>query len=247
MVKFEFKEKYTVGDLIKIMAVLRGEGGCPWDAVQTHSSIKMDLIEEAYEAYDAVIQDSADMLKEELGDLLLQVVFHSRIEEERGSFDFSDVADEICKKLIVRHPHVFGDVKVNDADEVLKNWDSIKKDTKEQKTYGETLEAVPKVFPALMRSAKLGKRAFRAGVEDNEETIETALPNLLKSIHGADADTLSAVLFYTANLLRLKGIDPEEALNSFNERFIKNFCKAENNNALKGKNLYTLSIDQSAE
>ena len=247
MVKFEFREKYTVYDLIKIMAVLRGEGGCPWDAVQTHSSIKMDLIEEAYEAYDAVIQDSADMLKEELGDLLLQVVFHSRIEEERGGFDFSDVADEICKKLIVRHPHVFGDVKVNDADEVLKNWDSIKKDTKEQKTYGETLEAVPKVFPALMRSAKLGKRAFRAGVEDNEETIETALADLLKGIHGADTDTLSAVLFYTANLLRLKGIDPEEALNSFNERFIKNFCTAENNNALKGKNLYTLSIDQSAE
>lgn len=247
MVKFEFKDKYTLDDLLKIMSILRGEGGCPWDAVQTHSSIKMDLIEEAYEAYDAVIQNSSEMLREELGDLLLQVVFHSRIEEEFGSFDFSDVADEICKKLIVRHPHVFGNVKVNDANDVLKNWDSIKKETKEQKTYGDTLKAVPKVFPALMRSAKLGKRACRAGVDDSGEALKSALSQSLKNTDEADIDTLSAVLFYTANLIRLKGTDPEEALNIFNQRFIENFCKAENNDELKGKNLYTLSIDQSAD
>ena len=247
MVEFEFKEKYNVDDLLKIMSILRGEGGCPWDAVQTHSSIKIDLLEEAYEAYDAITQNSAEMLREELGDLLLQVVFHSRIEEELGSFDFSDVADEICKKLIVRHPHVFSDTKVKDADEVLKNWDSIKKQTKEQKSFSETLLAVPEVFPSLMRAAKLGKRAFRAGVDDSEQVLLTALKELMSDIDKSDTKALSAVLFYTANLLRIKGVDPEEALKDFNDSFIQNFIKAENNDALKGKNLYTLSMDKPSD
>lgn len=244
MVDFQFKERYSLDDLLKIMKILRSENGCPWDAVQTHSSIKSDIIEEAYEAYEAIVLESKEMLKEELGDLLLQVVFHSRIEEENGGFDFSDVANDICQKLIVRHPHVFGDIKVNDADEVLKNWDHIKKETKEQKTYGDTLKAVPKVFPALMRAEKLGKRASRASVEESEEICISALSNACKSLENADDGTIGEILFYTANLARLKGIKPEDALQAFNERFIQKFVSAENNNELGGKNLYTLSIDQ---
>ncbi len=243
MVDFQFKDRYSLDDLLKIMEILRSENGCPWDAVQTHSSIKADIIEEAYEAYEAIVLDSEEMLKEELGDLLLQVVFHSRIEEESGGFDFSDVANDICQKLIIRHPHVFGDVKVNGADDVLKNWDHIKKETKEQKTYGDTLKAVPKVFPALMRAEKLGKRASRASVEESEEICLTAVSNACKNLANADDNTIGEVLFYVANLARVKGIKPEDALQGFNERFIKKFVTAENNNELGGKNLYTLSID----
>lgn len=243
MVDFQFKDRYSLDDLLKIMEILRSKDGCPWDAVQTHSSIKADIIEEAYEAYEAIVLDSEEMLKEELGDLLLQVVFHSRIEEESGGFDFSDVANDICQKLIVRHPHVFGDVKVNNADDVLKNWDHIKKETKEQKTYGDTLKAVPKVFPALMRAEKLGKRASRASVHESEEVCLTAIQNACKNLANADDNAIGEVLFYVANLARLRGIKPEDALQEFNERFIKKFVEAENNNELGGKNLYTLSID----
>lgn len=243
MVDFQFKDMYSLDDLLKIMQILRSKDGCPWDAVQTHSSIKSDIIEEAYEAYEAIVLKREDMLKEELGDLLLQVVFHSRIEEENGGFDFFDVVNDICQKLIIRHPHVFGDIKVDDADEVLKNWDQIKKKTKEQKTYGDTLKAVPKVFPALMRAEKLGKRASRASVAESEEICIEAVSNACKDLSNAEENAIGEILFYAANLARLKGIKPEDALQGFNDRFIKNFVSAENNNELKGKNLYTLSID----
>lgn len=243
MVDFQFKDRYSLDDLLKIMQILRSKDGCPWDAVQTHSSIKSDIIEEAYEAYEAIVLKREDMLKEELGDLLLQVVFHSRIEEENGGFDFFDVVNDICQKLIIRHPHVFGDIKVDDADEVLKNWDQIKKKTKEQKTYGDTLKAVPKVFPALMRAEKLGKRASRASVAESEEICIEAVLNACKDLSNAEENAIGEILFYAANLARLKGIKPEDALQGFNDRFIKNFVSAENNNELKGKNLYTLSID----
>ncbi|MCD8328246.1 MAG: nucleoside triphosphate pyrophosphohydrolase [Ruminococcus sp.] len=247
MIDFQFKDRYTIDDLLKIMEILRSEDGCPWDKVQTHSSIKADLIEEAYEAYEAVDLDSSDMLREELGDLLLQVVFHSRIEEENGGFDFSDVANDICQKLIVRHPHVFGDVKVNGADDVLKNWDHIKKETKEQKTYGDTLKAVPKVFPALLRAEKLGKRSSRAGVDESKEICLEALSSALKRLNSSDEakeEAFGEILFYAANLARLNGVKPEDALQAFNNSFIEKFVSSENNNELGGKNLYTLSIDQ---
>ena len=243
MVDFQFKEKYSLDDLLKIMEILRSKDGCPWDAVQTHSSIKADMIEEAYEAYEAIVLDNEEMLKEELGDLLLQVVFHSRIEQENGGFDFSDVVNDICQKLIVRHPHVFSDLKVSGADDVLKNWDRIKKETKEQKTYADTLKAVPKVFPALLRAEKLGKRASRASVQESEKICIDAVLNACNDLSNANDTIIGAVLFYTANLARLQGIKPEDALHSFNERFIQKFVDAENNNELGGKNLYTLSID----
>ena len=120
-------------DLLKIMEMLRGEGGCPWDREQTHQSIRKNMIEEAYETAEAIDLGDAVMLREELGDVLMQVVFHARISQEEGGFSFDDVCDGICKKLILRHPHIFGSVQVSDSAEVLKNWDAIKKEEKGQK------------------------------------------------------------------------------------------------------------------
>ena len=170
---FEFKEKYNIDDLLEIMALLRSENGCPWDKVQTHESIRTDLIEETYEVCEGIDNNSPEMLREELGDLLLQIVFHSQIEREAGNFTFDDVCNDICQKLVYRHPHVFGEVKVNDSDDVLKNWDALKKESKNQETYTETLESVPKNFPALLRAQKISKRISRAGVpiDDPLKTI----------------------------------------------------------------------------
>ena len=126
MVNFDFKDRYDINDLLKIMELLRSPGGCPWDAEQTHESIRNGFIEETYEVIEAINKNDRELLLEELGDVLLQVVFHAEIEKEKNSFDFSDVCDGICKKLIERHPHVFGDVTVANSAEVLKNWENIK-------------------------------------------------------------------------------------------------------------------------
>ena len=133
-VDFEFKSKYNVDDLLSIMRILREPGGCPWDMEQTHESIKKNFIEETYEVVEAIDKKDKELLCEELGDVLMQVVFHAEMERENGSFDFSEVADGVCKKLIERHPHVFGDTEVSSTDEVLSNWDAIKSKSKKRKT-----------------------------------------------------------------------------------------------------------------
>ena len=127
---FPQKEKYTAEDLVSIVEILRAPGGCPWDREQTHASIRKNLLEETYEAVEAIDAQDTELLKEELGDVLLQVVFHAQLEREQGSFDFDDVCDGVVRKMIVRHPHVFGDVAVNGTRDVLRNWDAIKKATK---------------------------------------------------------------------------------------------------------------------
>ena len=162
---FSFKSNYTFSDLVEIVAILRGEGGCPWDAVQTHATIKKDLIEETYEVIEAINKDDKALLQEELGDLMLQAVFHAQIETEAGVFNIDDVADGICQKLIVRHPHVFGEVKVDGVADVLSNWDDIKRQTKGQKTTTQAMQAVPRELPALMRSTKIQKKAAKAGFD----------------------------------------------------------------------------------
>ena len=128
--EFQFKEKYDVKDLVEIVRILRSPEGCPWDKVQTHQTIRQDFIEEVYEAVEAIDEENAEHLKEELGDVLLQVVFHSVLEEEKGSFGLDDTADDVCKKMILRHPHVFGNVQADTPEQVLENWDKIKMQTK---------------------------------------------------------------------------------------------------------------------
>lgn len=155
------KEKFDIEDLRLIIKILRAPDGCPWDGEQTHKSIIPGMIEECYEVVEAIEAESSEMLCEELGDVLLQVVFHSQIEEENGVFDFGDTVSGVCKKMIVRHPHVFGDVIAEDSETVLKNWDKIKADTKAQKNLGEKLDSIAKPLPALIRAQKVMHKAAK--------------------------------------------------------------------------------------
>ena len=149
------KERFTIDDLRQIVTILRSPGGCPWDGEQTHKSIIPGMIEEAYEVVEAIEEESGEMLREELGDVLLQIVFHADIERESGTFDFDDAVTDICRKMIIRHPHVFADVKADTSDVVLDNWDKIKAQTKHQKDLGERLDSIAKPLPALIRTQKV--------------------------------------------------------------------------------------------
>lgn len=236
MVDYQQKENYNINDLIDIVRLLRGEGGCPWDREQTHESIKSDFIEETCEAIEAIDLKDTDLLREELGDVLLQVVFHCRIEEENKSFTFDDICDGICKKLIIRHPHVFGEVTVNSTGDVLKNWDSIKMQTKGQETYTETLESVAKSLPALMRAQKVGKRAMRAGMDfrtadDAIACISAEKAEFDEAVASGDKahieEEIGDLLFSCVNASRHLGIDSEQALKNATEKFIKRFSVTE--------------------
>ena len=236
MVEYQQKEFYRIGDLVDIVRLLRGEGGCPWDREQTHKSIKSDLIEETCEVIEAIDLEDKALLREELGDVLLQVVFHCRIEEETESFNFDDVCDEICKKLIIRHPHVFGDVTANTTDQVLKKWDAIKMETKGQEKYTDTLTSVAKSLPALMRAQKVGKRAMRAGMdfrcaEDAVACISNEKAELDAAIANGDKanieEEIGDLLFSCVNAARHLGVDAEQALKDATEKFIKRFSVTE--------------------
>ncbi len=250
---FEFKEKYDINDLLEIMALLRSENGCPWDKVQTHESIRTDLIEEAYEVCEGIDNNSPEMLREELGDLLLQIAFHTQIEREQGNFNFDDVCNDICQKLVYRHPHVFGDVKVNGSDEVLKNWDALKKESKHQETYAQTLESVPKTFPALLRAEKVCKRASRAGMPiDEKKQLVSRLHELIDSIDLSDNDEANAnnqlkigeLLLSISNLDRILKIDGEKALTYSTNRFIIVFSALEKSLTAQGKSFNDISQDE---
>lgn len=229
--------------------MLRSENGCPWDKVQTHKSIRKDFLEETYEVLDAIDCESPEMLREELGDVLLQVVFHADIEKDEGRFNLDDIADDVCKKLILRHPHVFSDVKADTVDKVLSNWDAIKKDEKHQESYTDTLKSVPKVFPSLMRGQKLGKRAARAEIDfsDEYEAISAA-QNILSEIekkrrNGGDTDVseeIGRLLMTCANLARKCDTDAEESLAAESDRFIERFEQLE----LGGADLSCISADK---
>lgn len=237
MVEYQQKDKYYINDLIDIVRLLRSEGGCPWDIEQTHQSIRQDFLEETCEVLEAIDLNDSDLLCEELGDVLLQVVFHCRIEEENNSFKFDDICDGICKKLIIRHPHVFGEVKVDSTNDVLANWDAIKMETKHQETYTETLESVAKSLPALMRAQKVGKRAMRAGMdfnstEDAMACISAEKTELDEAVSTGDKsrieEELGDLLFSCVNTARHLGIDAELALKNATDKFIKRFSVTEN-------------------
>ena len=225
------KDSYNVYDLAEIVKVLRSENGCPWDKVQTHESIRKDFLEEVYEVLEAIDCNDPAMLREELGDVLLQVVFHTEIETEKGNFDLDAVADEVCKKLVIRHPHVFGDVNADTVDKVLTNWDAIKKNEKHQETFSDTLRSVPKVFPSLMRAQKLTKRANRAGADlEGKEQAIALIRQRLEEIEAAGTpqdEAFGNMLLLCAELARLTGVDAEEALGYECDRFTRRFEKAE--------------------
>lgn len=247
------KETYSVEDLVGIMQLLRGENGCPWDKEQTHTSIRNNLLEEAYETADAIDRlDDTDMA-EELGDLLLQIVFHCQMAKERGAYDLDKVADGICKKLVYRHPHIFSNVVVNNSDEVLDNWDKLKNKEKQMQSFSDTLKAVPKAFPACLRAQKVQKRATKAGydfktLQDTVLKIEEELAELKQALSQNDfesaSDELGDLLFSVINTARFLKTDAEQKLNSTTERFINRFSKAEELAAKQNKNLSELSEDE---
>lgn len=251
--EFEFKNRYTIDDLLNIMKILRSENGCPWDKVQTHESIRTDLIEETYEVCEGIDANSPEMLREELGDLLMQVVFHSQIETEQGNFNFDDVCNDICQKLVYRHPHVFGTVQADTEEEVLKNWDALKKKSKHQETSTETLESVPKTFPALLRGEKVCKRAARAGLPtDSANVFIDRIKSALDELDIADVDEniahnqqiLGNILLSFCNLDRILKIDGEKALTYSTNRFIMRFRAVENEVVQNGGSLDKLSDEE---
>lgn len=253
MVDFQQKSNYSIDDLIEIVKLLRGEGGCPWDREQTHESIKADFIEETCEAIEAIDLKDTELLREELGDVLLQVVFHCRLEEEVGSFRFDDICDGICKKLIVRHPHVFGSVQADNTDQVLKNWDAIKMQTKGQESYTDTLTSVAKSLPALMRAQKVGKRAMRAGMDfrtaqDAIDCIANEKAELDTAVANGDKknieEELGDLLFSCVNAARHLGVDAELALKASTEKFINRFSVTEELTKAEGLNMKELPIEE---
>ena len=236
---FKFKDNYGLIDLLEIMALLRSENGCPWDREQDHHSIRMNLIEEAYEVAEAIDNDDTPLLKEELGDLLLQVVFHARIEQEIGSFDFNEVCNDICKKLIYRHPHVFGDVSAENSEQGLKNWDELKQKSKGKTRVYQTLESVPKTLPALMKAQKVGKRAAKSGADfSNNAEIFSCLRKALGDIENNVNDEkiqhidekLGDFLLFYCDLLRMLDKNAEKLLTDSINRFIMRFRDVELSN-----------------
>lgn len=230
------KNEYSFDDLVEIMQILRAPGGCPWDAEQTHKSIRRDLLEETYELIEGIDKDDPEMLREELGDVLLQVVFHSDIAKSNGNFGIADVCTDICKKLIVRHPHVFGDAVVSDSENVLANWDAIKRETKKQQSDTEVLRSITASLPALMRADKLGKKARKMGFDfdDAEEAMEKVFEEadeVREAIAGGDKahieEEFGDLLLSIVNAARLAGVDSEQALYNANEKFLRRFERVE--------------------
>ena len=235
------------------MARLRSPAGCPWDREQTHESLKRYVLEETYELLEAIDSGDPGKIANELGDLLLQVVFHAQLASERGDFDLDTVAERIVSKLVHRHPHVFGATTVKDADEVVTNWERLKAREPEARDRESVLDGVPPTLPALMRAAEVQKRASRVGFdwEDvagpldkiDEETRE------LRAAHanadaGGLAEEIGDLLFAVVNASRFCGVDPEDALRQTMEKFGRRFRRIEDRARSSGRDLREMSLEE---
>ena len=247
------KGQYTFDDLVMIMELLRGEGGCPWDKEQDHHSIRNDFIEETYEAVEAIDKDDPVHLREELGDVLLQVVFHARIEDEAGRFDVYDVTNDICEKLIYRHPHVFGEVHVENSQEVLTNWDALKGVEKraERVTLTDTLRSIPAMEPALMRAQKVGKKAACLDFGSAEEVYRKLDEEIAEVRAAADSGDKAAVeeemgdlLLTVTSLCRKLGVKGEECLYHATDKFIDRFSRVEQAVLARGQRMEDLPMSE---
>ncbi len=250
---FVFKQNYDFNDLVEITHILRSPGGCPWDREQTHESIRRDFIEETYEVIEAINKQSSEMLCEELGDVLLQVTLHSEMEAEKGVFNINDVADGICKKLIERHPHVFGEVTVSGTGEVLTNWDAIKKNSKNQKTQTDSMLAVPREFPALMRADKVQNKARKVGFDwDSADGAFDKLAEEFKELQEAIdcgnreniKEEFGDLLFSVVNVSRFIGCDSEECLTNATDKFIDRFAVVEKLAAERNIDMKTAGVEE---
>jgi tetrapyrrole methylase family protein/MazG family protein len=255
----------ALDELISVMARLRAPGGCPWDREQTYASLAQYLLEEAYETFDAIQEadQTGDVtnLKEELGDLLLQVIFHSTIAKEKGDFTIDDVAGGITQKLILRHPHVFGDVKLERAEDVLDNWDQLKANErkasgKKEKVKESILEEVPVHFPGLLEGLKLTTKAAKVGfdwrnTDEIFEKLDEEVRELRAALDGRDqgevAEEIGDLLFVIVNLARRLDVEPETALKTTNRKFRRRFKFIEQQLKEKDQALETASLEEMDE
>lgn len=253
MPDFELKDRYDLNDFRRLVAVLRAPGGCPWDAAQTHESIRRCALEETYELCHAIDTGDNENLKEELGDVLLQVLLHSRMEEEAGRFNLDDVADAACKKLIFRHPHVFGSAAAASGEEALDVWDAAKRTEKGQKTTAEAMASVPENLPALWRAEKMQSKAAKAGFEWPDvgcavDKLREETEELAAAVTEGDADhiaeELGDTLFAAVKVGRFCGADPEAALHRCCEKFLRRFSATEAVCAQHGENMAELPISE---
>lgn len=229
-------EKDLFESLVEVIATLRGENGCPWDREQTHTSLKPTLIEETYETVEAIDSGDPKKIKEELGDLLLNVMLQAQIAAENRDFDIYDVIDTLTEKLIRRHPHVFGDVHVDDAEEVVKNWEAIKSQEAGYEDRESVLDGIPNALPALLRGQKIQKRAARVGfdwdnIADVVAKVDEELAEVKDSLHNNDSDAVEMeigdLLFAVVNLCRFVDLQAEEVLRKSNRKFVARFKRME--------------------
>ena len=229
MLDWEPREPYTAEQLLEILRILRDpQQGCPWDKVQTHASIRKNFLEETCEVLEAIDADDPAMLREELGDVLMQVAFHTVMEEERGHFTFQDVCREVCEKLVFRHPNIFAASAAQNAG--INGWDALKNKEKGRTTLADELNTVPATLPALMYAQKLQKRAARCGVaQPTQQQAQQTLEQAVEAWGQApEAQTAGEMLFAAVNALRLAGVDAEEALTFASKRFRQDCLQQEN-------------------
>ncbi len=251
MINFVRKPQYGYEDLLEIIRLLRSEDGCPWDKAQTHQSIRRGLLEEAYEAAEAIDNDDPMLLKEELGDVLMQVVFHADIESDAGRFTIDDVCDGVVKKLLFRHPHVFGSEHEDSPESVLVSWDKLKRQEKGQKTVADSMDSVARSLPGLWRAEKLQNKAASAGFEWPDvqgalDKLEEEVAELRRAVEeGGDVpEELGDVLFAAVKVGRFCACDPEDAVNGTCEKFIRRFRAVENGAAAQGREVSQLSLEE---
>lgn len=237
MVDFQCKNLYGWEDFLEIMRLLRSPGGCPWDAEQTHASIRREFLEETYEALDAIDREDPVDMCEELGDILMQVAFHAQIETENGRFTMADVVNGIAQKMVYRHPHVFGGtMQADTSEEVLVNWEVLKRKEKGQRSTADAIEAVPHTLPALWRAEKVQKKTAKTGFDwsnpvDALTKLEEEVRELRQAVEAGEAvdarhgirEEVGDVLFIAAKVAQMSGVDPEDALHRACDKFDARF------------------------
>ena len=252
-IHIETKERYSTEDLLFIMKALRSPEGCPWDREQTNSSIRTNFIEETYEAIEAIDNGDDNALCEELGDVLMQVVFHAQMASEDNRFSYDDVVDGVCKKLIVRHPHVFGDGEANDAAAVLKTWDAIKRQTKGTAEQSTLLRNLPRALPALMRAAKVQERAARVGfdwpsIDGALDALTSETAELREALAEGNKEHIEEefgdLLFSAVNVSRFLKTDAEMSLAAATDKFIRRFTRVESLAAERGISMQSASLEE---